>query len=162
MNPNELGEFSKALLEAARVVGKTTGEKEIKAIFNYLIGYPLKIAIEAMDRALRKRDPEDMFQKHQLLTGQEIEQAAKEIMDKELPKGSEGQMSRCKICSGQAWLTVSTKEGQLQAYPCRCLYEAAQKALRRSKRPGSVDESLDPGRKHIVAAYEFHQKRWGE
>ena len=82
MNPNELGEFSTALLASARVVGKTIGVEDTKPMFNYLIVYPLRVVIEAMDRAMRKRDPDDIFIKTTLLTGPEIEQAAKEIMDK--------------------------------------------------------------------------------
>ena len=162
MNPNELGEFSKALSEAARVIGKTIGEKDVKPIFNYLIGYPLKVMTEAMDRALRKRDPDDIFQKTVLLTGPEIEQAAKEVLDKELPEGMEEKVKGCKICDGNGWLTQIVEKGRLEAYPCRCLYESVQEALRRRKRPGSSDESMDPGRSYIVAAYEYHQNKWGD
>lgn len=161
MNFNEIGEFSKALSEAARVIGKTIGEKDFKPMFDYLIGYPLKIAIEAIDRAMRRRDPDDVFQRTTLLTGQEIEQAAKEIMDRELPRGTQGKVSKCEICNGGGWLTTASKEGTLQAYPCKCLYEAAQEALRRRKRPGSVDERLDEERRHTIKAYEYHQEKWG-
>ena len=161
MNLNELGEFSVALIDSARVIGKTTGEKEIRSMFNYLSSYPLKIVIQAMDRALRKRDPDDIFQKTQLLNGPEIEDSAKEIMNEALPKGMEGKVNRCVICKGDGWLTFLDKEGRIKAYPCRCLYETAQEALRRKKRPGSVDALLDFARKNIVKAYEFHQKKWG-
>ena len=144
------------------MIGKTIGVEDAKPMFNYLSGYPLKVVIEGMDRALRKRDPDDIFQKTVLLTGPEIEQAAKEILDKELPEGIEGKVKGCKICSGSGWLTALSKEGSIQAYPCRCLYESCQKALRRRKRPGSADESLDSGRVYIIAAYEYHQHKWGE
>lgn len=162
MNPNELGEFSTALLESARVIGKTIGVEDAKPMFNYLSGYPLKIVIQAMDRALRKRDPDDIFQKSLLLTGIEIEDSAKEIMNEALPKGMEGKVNRCKTCNGDGWLIFSGKKGQPKAYPCRCLYETALEALRRKKRPGSTDASLDPGRRHITLAYEYHQKKWGD
>lgn len=161
MNLNELGEFSTALLESARVIGKTIEAEDAKPMFNYLSGYPLKIVIQAMDRALRKRDPDDIFQKSLLLTGIEIEDSAKEIMSEALPKGAEGKVNRCKTCNGNGWLTFLDEEKRMKAYPCRCLYEAAQEALRRRKRPGSIDEGFDSGRKHIVKAYEFHQKNWG-
>ncbi len=162
MHPNELGEFSVALSEAARVIGKTIGEKDVKPLFNYLTGYPLKVVIEGMERALRKRDPDDIFQKTVLLTGPEIEQAAKEIMNKELPEGMEGKVRSCKLCEGRGWHTQRVKDGRLEAHPCRCLYESVQESLRRRKRPGATDESLDGYRKRVIFAYEFHQKKWGD
>jgi len=162
MNPNELGEFSTALLESARVIGKTIGAEDAKPLFNYLSKHPLKVVIQAMDRALRKRDPDDIFQRTQLLNGPEIEESIKEIMSEALPKGKEGKVNRCKICNGNGWLYFFNSEGIMKAYPCRCLYESAQEALRRTKRPGSLDATLDFARKNIVAAYEYHQKKWGD
>ena len=162
MNPNELGEFSTALLESARVIGKTIGAEDAKPLFNYLSSHPLSIAIQAMDRSLRKRDPDDIFQRTQLLNGPEIEESIKEIMSEALPKGAEGKVNKCKVCNGSGWLSFLDKEGRLKAYPCRCLYETALEALRRKKRPGSTDARLDSGRKHLVAAYEYHQKKWGD
>lgn len=161
MNPNELGEFSTALLESARVIGKTIGAEDAKPLFNYLSSHPLKIVIQAMDRALRKRDPDDIFQRSQLLNGLEIEESIKEIMSEALPKGAEGKVNRCKTCNGNGWLTFFNSERVMKAYPCRCLYESAQEALRTKKRPGSFDAILDFTRKHIVKAYEYHQRKWG-
>ena len=160
MNLNELGEFSDALSEAARVVTKSIGEKEIKAIFNYLISYPLKVILKAIDRALRKRDPDDIFQKTLLLTGQEIEQAAQEIIEETIPKETPGRVKGCPVCEGAGWLTFKDEEDHLLAYPCKCLYESALEALKKKKRPGSPDARLDSTRKGIVAAYEFHEKHW--
>jgi len=162
MNPNELGEFSTALLEAARVIGKTLGEGDAKPMFNYLSGYPLKIVIQAMERALRKRDPDDIFQKSLMLTGIEIEQAAREIMNEALPQGMEGKVNRCKICNGDGWLLQGAEKGRTEAYPCRCLYESNREGLRRKKRPGSLDESLDSSRRLVLKAYEYHQRKWGD
>lgn len=160
MNTNEFGEFSKALTEAARVVGKSIGEKDLKAIFNYLISYPLKVIIKAIDRALRKRDPDDIFQKTLLLTGPEIEQAAQEIIEETVPKESPGRVKNCPVCEGDGWLTFKDEEDHLLAYPCKCLYESASEALKRKKRPGSPDARLDSIRKGIVAAYEHHERHW--
>jgi len=144
------------------VIGKTIGAEDAKPMFNYLSGYPLKIVIQAMDRALRKRDPDDIFQKSLLLTGIEIEQAAKEIMSEALPQGAEGKVNKCKVCNGNGWLTFLEKGKGMQAYPCRCLYETAYEALRRKKRPGSFDATLNFARKNIIKAYQFHQKKWGD
>ncbi len=162
MNPNELGEFSTALLESARVIGKTIGAEDAKPLFKYLSKHPLKIVIQAMDRALRKRDPDDIFQRTQLLNGPEIEEAIKEIMKEALPTKDQGKVNSCKICSGNGWLTFIEKGKGMKVYPCRCLYETAQEALRRTKRPGSFDSSLDFARKNIVKAYEYHQRTWGD
>lgn len=161
MNLTDLGDFSEALSGSARIVGRTVGEKEMKSMFNFLINYPLKVVLKAMDRALRKRDPEDIFLKTALVTGIEIEQAIEEIIDESIPEGVEGKVSRCKICNGNGWLTSEDESKRLVAHPCKCLYEAAQEALRKKKRPGSMEARLDQERKRIVASYEIYEKNWG-
>lgn len=154
MNFNDRADFAKKLKEMAIVTGRTIDDEDTKAYFNQLEEYPIKLVLKGMDRALRDRDPDDMFLKTVLVTVPEIRAAIEEIMK---PSEEESRVSKCKKCNGNGWITSEDKFKRLIARPCECLYETAKEALKKKGKPSH----LDAFKKRIINAYEYHQKEWG-
>lgn len=161
MNSNEIGTFSKKLAWAASVQSKSVGKTEAENMFEFLVDLPINAVLQGIERALKKRDPDDVFEKSTLLSGVEIRRAAEEIIEAGGSKEKTGPISGCKPCDGTGWLTNEDEKGRLVAHPCECLYNVAKEALARKKRIGSQDADMDKFRRQTVGAYEHHEKVWG-
>lgn len=162
MNFNELGSFSEKLAWAASVQGRSIGKTEAKDMFKFIEDLPLDTVLLAIERAIRRRDPDDIFLKTALITGPEIRQAAEEIIAESRSEGDVGSTGRCKICDGMGWIAnVEDEKGCLIAWPCECLYKTAKDTLARKQRPTAAAEETRKCCKSIVAAYEYHQRKWG-
>lgn len=154
---NDKSEFRNKLVELATVVGRTIAGDDIDAYFNQLEEYPINLIMEAMDKALRDRDPTDIFYKNALVTVPEIRAAIEDMARPE--EGKIGTVAGCKICNGNGWITGQDKEGRMIAWPCECLYNACKESLeKKGKGRARFD---DAHRKRVIKAYEYHQKEWG-
>lgn len=159
MNFNDKGTFSEKMMEMARVMGPVIDDDDIEAYFNQLLEYPLEIVVKAIDAAMHLRDPEDKFLEKTLITLPEILRAINKIS-----KPLEGKISTvvsCKTCQGMGWLTAEDKKGHLIAWPCKCLYNSAKETLDKKHRSSYIAEETRKICKSIVAAYDFHQEKWG-
>ncbi len=155
MNFNDKPEFRKKLVEMATVVGRTITSDEVEPYFKQLDEHPIELILKAMDKALRDRDPTDIFYKNALVTVPEITAAAEEIIKPE--EGRVGTIAGCKKCNGTAWIMGQDNEKRAIAWPCACLYAVAKEALKTKSRSTSRENH----NKRIVRAYEYHQQRWG-
>ena len=154
MHFNDRPELRKKLVELATVVGRTIDSDEADAYFNQLEEFPIDLIIKAMDKALRDRDPEDIFYKNALVTVPEIRTA---IDDMAKPKEDQvGTVAGCKICHGSGWRLGQDEKKRTISWPCVCLYSVAKKTLGKKGK-----WSDDAYRKRIIRAYEYHQKQWG-
>lgn len=151
-------DFIAALEKAARKVGRDISQQDEEIFYDELKDYPLKIVLQGLIKAMRDRDPAHPFLKRALLSTPEIRAAIEEIAEEQ---AAAGKVASCEICSGSGWKTGFDEKGRFLAWPCRCIYDAAKAALERKKRSGSFDARLDAGRKRIVAAYVYHEKKWG-
>ena len=159
MNFNEKGTFAEKMMEMARVMGPPIDDNDVDAYFNQLVEYPLEIVVRAIDVSIHIRDPGDKFLQKTLITLPEILGAINKLT--EPSKDRVGTVASCKMCQGMGWITGEDKERRLISWPCKCLYESARKTLARKQRPTAATEETRKCCKTIVAAYEYHQKKWG-
>lgn len=153
MHFNDKPEFRKKLVEMGTVVGRTITADEVDPYFKQLEEYPIELLKKAMDRALRDRDPTDIYLRATLVTVPEIRAAIDELGRPE--EDYVGTVASCVECNGMGWQTSKDKEGRTFAWPCKCLYESCRKSL--DKKINSANSH----RKRIIRAYEYHQKIWG-
>lgn len=148
----------KVMLERAnKKVGRSVSQDDIEFFYDELKEYPIKILEKAVENAMRNRDPDDAFLHRAMLTVQETRAAVEKILEETPTKGKVG----CERCGGNAWITSEDKLGRLVAWPCVCLYNAAQEALAKKGKKGGLSH-IDGYRKQIVDAYEYHEKIWGK
>ena len=153
MHFNDKPEFRKKLVEMATVVGRTITPDEVDPYFKQLEEYPIDLLTKAMDKALRDRDPDDVFMKNALITVPEIRAAIEDLARP--AEGEAGSVARCKICNSCGWIMGLDKDKRAIAWPCRCLYESCKATL------DNKASAANAHRKRIIKAYEFHQKKWG-
>lgn len=158
MDYKDKATFDAKLKENSKKLRKNITDEETEIFYEELKEYPLEILTEAMVKAIRDRDPDDIYSQRAGLTCPEIRIAADRILE---GKPKEGRLG-CERCGGKGWITNVAGSGGLIAWPCECLYKIAKEALRRKKRSGSEQERLDRYRKIIINAYEYHQKNWSE
>ena len=154
MNFNDRPEFTKKLKEMAKVVGRFPDDEDVKAYFNQLEEYPIELIIKGMDKALRDRDPSDIFYKNALVTVPEIRAAIEDMARPE--EGKTGTVAGCKKCHGGGWIMGQDQQKRTIAWPCSCLYAVCKQALGKKGK-----WSDDAWKKRIIKAYEYHQKEWG-
>jgi len=154
MNFNDRPEFSKKLREMAKVVGRFPDDEDVKAYFNQLEEYPIDLITKGMDKALRDRDPEDIFYKNALVTVPEIRAAIEDMAQPE--EGQIGTVAGCKKCNGSGWIMGQDEKKRTIAWPCSCLYAVCKQALGKKGK-----WSDDAWKKRIITAYENHQKTFG-
>ncbi len=154
MNFNDRPEFAKKLKEMAKVVGRILHDEDVKAYFNQLEEFPIELITKAMDKALRDRDPTDVFYKNALVTVPEIREAIEDMA--RLEEGEVGTVAGCKKCHGGGWTIGQDQQKRTIAWPCSCLYAACKQALGKKGK-----WSDDAWKKRIITSYENHQKEWG-
>jgi hypothetical protein len=154
MHFNDKPEFRKKLVEMATVVGRTITADEVDPYFKQLEEYPINLLAKAMDKALRDRDPSDVFIKNTLVTVPEIRTAIEDLARP--AEGEVGLIASCKLCSTAGWIMGFDKEKRAIAWPCKCLYESCKATL------DNKASAANSHRKRIIKAYEYHQKNWGD
>lgn len=153
MHFNDKPEFRNKLVELATVVGRTIVGDEIDAYFNQLEEFPIALLTRAMDKALRDRDPTDIFYKNALVTVPEIRVAIDDMARPE--EGQVGTVAACQICDTAGWIMGYDEEKRAIAWPCACLYAVCKETL--DNKPSAANAH----RKRIIKAYEYHQRKWG-
>ena len=153
MNFNDRPEFAKKLKEMAKVVGRILHDEDVKAYFNQLEEFPIELITKAMDKALRDRDPTDVFYKNALVTVPEIREAIEDMARPE--EGEVGTVAGCQSCAGAGWIMGHDKEKRAIAWPCACLYTVCKERL--DNKPSAANAH----RKRIMKACEYHQKKGG-
>lgn len=99
MNQKDKSAFRKKLERAATAVGRRIGANEVDVFFMDLIEFPLDVVLKAIEKALRDRDPEDMYIITKLLTVNEIRGAARKVM-----AAPRSKRSGCEKCEGTTWI----------------------------------------------------------
>jgi len=154
MNFNDRPEFAKKLKEMAKVVGRFPDDEDMNAYFNQLEEYPIDLITKGMDKALRDRDPTDIFMQNSIVTVPEIRAAIEDMARPE--EGQIGTVGGCKKCNGSGWITGQDEKKRTIAWPCSCLYAVCKQALGKKGK-----WSDDAWKKRIIRVYENHQKEWG-
>jgi len=154
MNFNDRPEFARKLKELTKVVGRVLDDEDVKAYFNQLEEFPIDLITKAMDKALRDRDPEDIFYKNALVTVPEIRAAIEDMARPQ--EGQIGTVSGCKKCNGGGWIMGQDEKKRAIAWPCSCLYAVCKQAL--GKKGKWSDDSW---KKRIIRAHENHEKHFG-
>lgn len=147
-------EFKAILNRSARTVGKEMLQDDIEFFYTELKEYSLRTIEIAVKRAMNDRDPDDVFLKRSPLTVQEIRTAAEKILEAEVTDGKVG----CEHCNGKGWIISEDELRRLVARPCECLYKVTKERFLKKGKPSRFDAY----KRKIVAAYEAHQKKWGE
>ena len=154
MNFNDRPEFAKKLKEMAKVVGRFPDDEDVKAYFNQLEEYPIDLIAKGMDKALRDRDPTDVFMQNSLVTVPEIRVAIEDLARP--AEGQIGTVAGCKKCSGGGWIMGQDEEKKAISWPCSCLYAVCKETQGKKGK-----WSDDAWRKRIIRTYENHQRQWG-
>lgn len=154
MHFNDRPELRNKLVEMATVVGRTVDSDEADAYFNQLEEYPIDLITKGMDKALRDRDPTDIFIQNSIVTVPEIRAAIEDMARPE--EGQIGTVAGCKKCNGGGWIMGQDEKKRTIAWPCQCLYNVAKEALGKKGK-----WSDDAWKKRVISAYEYHQKKWG-
>lgn len=132
MDYKDRAEFAKKMLEMAAIVQRPLEDDDIAAFFNHLKEYPLSLVCEAMDKALRDRDPNDRFMKNLLVTVPEIWEAINGILNNE----NKGLEVGCDECNNTGWLLQEREGTAGLAIKCKCLLAAI---AARKKAAGKTD-----------------------
>ncbi len=155
MHFNDKPELRKKLVEMGRAVGRNIDTEDANAYFNQLEEFPIDLIARGMDKALRDRDPNDIYLRTTIVTVPEIRAAIEDLAKPE--EGQLGTIASCQICHGTAWIMGHDKDKRAIAWPCACLYAVAKEALKTK----SKSTSRENHNKRIVRAYEYHQQNFG-
>lgn len=123
--------FFKKLEAAATALGRKIGKDEGKVFFDSLIEYSIETVCAAIDKALRDRDPQDIYLTTKLLTVPEIRFAAITIMN----ESSDRSRSGCKECNYTSWI-LEKKDGRDVAVRCGCWVEIIAGGNKKGKKGG--------------------------
>jgi len=157
MDFNDKPAFRKKMEQIARKVDRKLDDEQCDIFFDDLKDFPIKIIEEALDQALRDRDPDDPFLTRAMLTIPEIRQAAEELIEKSKDEvTSKLGCLRCEPTKG--WILEITKTGRAVAHPCDCLAEIVRAHLKKKNRT-KTDREDDKHRKVILDAYEASKSR---
>ena len=151
--------FSNKMMEMAKVMGPVIDDEDIEAYFNQLGEYSVEIIVKAIDMAIHLRDPDDKFLEKTLITLPEILGAIHKLIKP--PEGEPGTVASCKACHGMGWIAGEDEKKRLVSWPCKCLYNSAKENVGKKRRPTAATEESQRCAKSIVAAYEYHQRKWG-
>lgn len=155
MNFNDKPTFMRKMQQIARKVDRKVDDEICDVFFDDLKDFSIEITEQAMDLALRDRDPDDAFLRRAMLTTPEIRQAAEELINKKKETGKLG----CEKClPTKGWILETTKTGRAVAHPCDCLAEIVRTELNKKNRTRTsrVD---DKSREDILVAYEMSKLR---
>ena len=94
MNFNDKPAFMEKMQQIARKVDRKVDDEICDVFFDDLKDFSIEITEQAMDLALRDRDPDDAFLRRAMLTTPEIRQAAEELINKRKETGKLG----CEKC----------------------------------------------------------------
>jgi len=120
MDFEDRSDFAKKMMEMSAVVQRPVDDDDIAAYFNHLKEYPLDLVCKAMDKALRDRDPQDVFKETMLVNVPEIRAA----IDRMLTDEHEGLEIGCEECNGTGWILQERKDKSSVAVKCECLLAA--------------------------------------
>jgi len=124
-------DFANQMVEMAAIVQRPVDDEDIAAYFNHLKEYPLGLVCDAMDKAFRDRDPQDMYMKTLLITVPEIQTAIDEMLAVEHKALKIG----CKECNDTGLILKNRKDKSIYAIKCKCLL-AAIAARKKGKKNG--------------------------
>ena len=147
--------FKIKMEKIARKVDRKLDDEQCDIFFDDLKDFSIKIIEQAMDLALRDREPNDAFLTRAMLTAPEIRRAANELIDKKKETGKLG----CEKClPTKGWILEITKEGRVIGHPCDCLADVVRAELGRKSRT-RTDRMDDRHREDILVAYEISKLR---
>ena len=147
--------FKIKMEQIARKVDRKIDREQCDVFFDDLKDFSIEIIEQAMDLALRDRDPNDAFLTRAMLTIPEIRRAADELIKGKKVKGKLG----CEKCAPiKGWILEITKTGRAIAYPCDCLADVVRAELKQKSR-GRGDRINDRHREEILVAYEMSKIR---
>lgn len=155
MEFNDKPAFRTQMQKIARKVDRKIDDEQCNIFFDDLKDFPIATVENAMDLALRDRDPDDAFLTRAMLTIPEIRRAADELIKGKKVKGKLG----CEKClPTRGWILETTKTGRAVAHPCDCLAEVVKAELSRKSRT-RTDRMDDRHREDILVAYEISKLR---
>lgn len=160
MDFNDKANFAEALNRTAISLNRKITTEETDVYFKELMEYPFDLVKRGIKVAIISRDPDDIYLKRAMLTVPEIRIAIEGIQDEEkaMRREAGGSVRNCEKCDGMGWQYAGGAGGTLVAWPCECLYQAAEQALRENKR---MDPESKRQCKSVIAAYHYHAKNWG-
>jgi len=113
-------DFAKKMMEMAAIVQRPVDEDDIAAYFNHLKEYPLGLLCDAMDKASRDRDQDDVFMQNTLITVPEIRAAINKILTTEHKAMKIG----CEECNDTGMILKEREDKSTFAVKCKCLLAA--------------------------------------
>lgn len=155
MEFNDKPAFMEKMEQIARKVDRKVDIELCDVYFDDLKDFSIEIVMNAMDLALRDRDPDDAFLTRAMLTIPEIRRVADELIKGKKIKGKLG-CDKCVPTKG--WILEITKTGRTIAHPCDCLAEVVRTELNRKSRT-RTDRMDDRHREDILVAYEMSKLR---
>ncbi len=107
-------------MEMAAIVQRPVDEDDIAAYFNHLKEYPLGLICDAMDKASRDRDQDDVFMQNMIITVPEIRAAINEKLATEHKSLKIG----CDECNNTGMILKEREDKSTYAVKCKCLLAA--------------------------------------